>query len=322
MWAQASSNYLYNFFFGPFSADVNFLSSVKSLAEQEKVFVSVSGEKSLATGMQQISQTKSKATGKITKEEVKSDYIILVVDQRFLLVKADHGHESDTSFTGSLELIPGNVYNAVIQDLEKDRPGIKSLFFPFMLDAGNFRLGGYFGLVIGIPLFFLGLWNIKKALQRTSDLKSSPIVKAISRHGEPFSVGAELDSQVKESLQKFGKKCFLTKNWFVNKKFFDLNVARFDRIAWVYKKVTKHSVNFIPTGKTYGILVNTQFGDMFEVEMTEKEVNGFLEKLATSAPWIVFGYSDELKALWDKDKAGFVGAVEERKKKVQQATSS
>src|SRR6266542_3252040 len=41
----------------------------------------------------------------------------------------------------------------------------------------------------------------------------------------------------------------------VRSTFFTFNVLRFHDVLWGYKKITRHSINFIPTGKTYEAIV-------------------------------------------------------------------
>ena len=298
--------------------DASSLDQIKSLSEQDKLFVVIAGEKSYETGMQDISQTKSKSTGKVTNEEIKADYIVLAVADRFLIVKADHGHQNETTFTGSLDPIPNDVYQSLILKSEKDSPKIKDSFYPFMLNGGNYRYHGYLDLIFGFPLFLLGLWNIKKALQRINDYKSHPIIKTISKYGDLPSVSSAFEAELQQGVRKFGgvvgRKVELTKSWIFNKTFFGLNIVRLDALAWVYKKVTKRSVNFVPTGKTYAVIINSQFGDKFEMQMSEKIVNEFLETVEAKAPWAFLGYSDELNTLWEKQRQSFYQAVEERKK--------
>lgn len=321
-WAQSSSVYLYNFFFGPFEVDARSLSAISSLASTEKRFVEVNGERAMQTGMQQVSQTKNKYSKKVIKEEIRSDYIALVLDKRLLVVKASHGNENQLRFRGFLAPLPSKVEHEVIDELDRQNPGFKSLFFRFMVEESDYRFAGYIGFLISIPLFGLSLWNVNKALRRSNDISKSPIVKSVQRYGDLLSVSSEIDKQINSEHKTYRKTCVLTDWWFFRARTFGLDLVRFDRIAWVYKKVTRHSVNFIPAGKSYGIVVSTQFGETFEVDMSDRDASDFLNKMISSAPWIVFGYTDELKALWDKQRDKFITGIENRKKKLVEASTA
>ena len=86
-------------------------------------------------------------------------------------------------------------------------------------------------------------------------------------------------------------------------------------LLWAYKKVTKHSVNFIPTGKTYsGILVC--YGGTAEVTGREANVDALLTYAAERAPWAALGYSDDRNKLFKQKPQDFCAAVEQRKREL------
>jgi hypothetical protein len=82
--------------------------------------------------------------------------------------------------------------------------------------------------------------------------------------------------------------------------------------VWVYKKVTKHSVNFIPTGKTYSVILVGRHRQRIEEQMKEQAVNEMLADLATRVPWVLFGFTKDLEKAWQKDPAGVIAAVDTR----------
>jgi len=82
-------------------------------------------------------------------------------------------------------------------------------------------------------------------------------------------------------------------------------------LLWAYKRVTKHSVNFIPTGKSYAAVLAC-YGGAAEVRGREKKVDAVLAFAAERAPWAVFGFSDDLSKLFKKKTQDFCLAVEEK----------
>ena len=84
-------------------------------------------------------------------------------------------------------------------------------------------------------------------------------------------------------------------------------------MLWGYKKVTKHSVNFIPTGKTYACILACS-GGTAEVTGREKDVDALLAFAAERAPWAMFGYTDELSRAFKHKTAEFCEVVEQRKR--------
>ena len=43
-------------------------------------------------------------------------------------------------------------------------------------------------------------------------------------------------------------------------------------IVWVYKKVTQHSINFIPTGKSFAALLYDRYGYSTEIQASQKKI--------------------------------------------------
>ncbi len=100
-------------------------------------------------------------------------------------------------------------------------------------------------------------------------------------------------------------------------RFFTFNVLRFRDVLWGYKKITKHSVNFIPTGKTYEAIVNC-YGGTATIPGKDKKVDTLLEFVEQRAPWAIFGFSDELAATFNKHQQDFASGVEQRRQQWEQ----
>jgi hypothetical protein len=101
----------------------------------------------------------------------------------------------------------------------------------------------------------------------------------------------------------------LTGSWIVQKNLFSTWASPVADLVWVYKKVTKHSVNFIPAGKSYSIIILGRHKQRVEVSMSEKRTNELLSELATRVPWAIYGYQKELDAAWTKDPASVLALV-------------
>ncbi|HKC38893.1 MAG TPA: DUF6709 family protein, partial [Gemmatimonadales bacterium] len=96
---------------------------------------------------------------------------------------------------------------------------------------------------------------------------------------------------------------------------FDL--LRLDDLLWAYKKITKHSVNFIPTGKSHEAILAC-YGGIAVIKAKEKRVDEILAFSAQRAPWAVLGYSAELATIFNKKVDEFAGAVEQRRREWQE----
>jgi len=171
------------------------------------------------------------------------------------------------------------------------RPGVD---FKWLAGAGV--LGGFL-----LVLQVLVLVNGKKIRRRMEAFDVDDI--AIGRFEQ------ELDSGRGET---FGK-ITLTDNWVFNGTTGAVALLPLREIVWVYQKVTSHSVNFIPTGKTFA--VELYFSDGGHISLPCKksdDVEQAMEAIARRCPQALLGFSDERAKVWAKDKEQVIRASRER----------
>lgn len=80
------------------------------------------------------------------------------------------------------------------------------------------------------------------------------------------------------------------------------------RIMWAYQCTTTHRTNGVKTGTTYSVMVYVEGEKNAHTigvpdEASAQEV---LKKMNEMLPWVVIGHSDELKRLFNKDRAQFL----------------
>lgn len=80
------------------------------------------------------------------------------------------------------------------------------------------------------------------------------------------------------------------------------------KILWAYQNTTTHRTNGIKTGTTYSIMyfVEGQKNALVVSVPDEATAQAILQKMSTMFPWIVFGYSEELKKLFSKERSQFM----------------
>jgi hypothetical protein len=155
-------------------------------------------------------------------------------------------------------------------------------------------------------------WNFRKVTQRKNDPLLHPIVKVASRYGQIAETAQQIDIELKGETRKLCG-AVVTPSWVLVKHMFSLDVFHIPDVIWAYKKVTKHSVNFIPTGKTFATIMFDRYGKSLEMDEGRSESNTFLMMLQEKMPWVVFGYSDDLKKIAQEDWSGFVAVVDSRR---------
>lgn len=85
-------------------------------------------------------------------------------------------------------------------------------------------------------------------------------------------------------------------------------------ILWVYQHIVKHSYNFIPTGKTYSLIVMTVDGSKHEVGMKNKKAaEAAMSYIGRVLPYLFFGYDEQLMAAYRQNRQAVIEAVNERR---------
>jgi hypothetical protein len=309
IYGVAQWRYFYNFFAGPFAATADSLSAIQHPGDQPRYFVKVAGDQSSDTGLQEVEREEGSAPGQ--NETVKAEYSVLALGDRLLVVKRNLG-DKGTVFQGALGELPTAVREQIITPVFKDHPEANQAFFPFLLDATSFRSDGYIALAICIPVVGLGAWLILLARRRTNTPTQDPIVKSISRYGSLVDTAQKFDLELRGNTLKFGK-AILTTSWVILPSAFGLAVCHIPDLVWAYKKVTKHRTNFIPTGKTYALIMYDRYGKPLQAAAKQKKVDEMLAVLVERAPWAIFGYSDELNKALKTNWRGIVATADARR---------
>jgi hypothetical protein len=312
----AQYRYLYNFFAGPAKIEVAELAALASPTLRMRNFVTVIGSRAARTGYQDIEQRVEKATGRVTSTTVKDEYVLLKAGDRVLLVKATPGAEK-LEYSGELVATPAAVQRDLVEPLAQREPAFAAKVLPFTLNAANYRDQGIATLIIFLPLLALTGWNCLKGLRRRSDLQSSPTWRKIALYGPVEQISAHIEQEL-PGAQNYGR-IQLTNSWLVIRSRFKTRVCPLDELAWVYKKVTKHSVNFIPTGKTYSVIICNRRREQITEQMKDTSVDAFMQALLQRAPWPVYGFNQTLAGMWRQKPAEFIAMVDARRQKASSA---
>jgi hypothetical protein len=286
----AQYRYFYNFYDGPLETNLSVLERISHPEELSRYFVSIKGSEVFDSGLQDI-ETVTRS-GIVESKTVKAEYVILDIDKHLLIVKRKP-EDTSTMYQGALVALPTDIHARIVTPLLKDYPNADGMFLPLMLDATGFRSDGYVALLIATPLLLFAIWSIYRVVQRQNDVAKHPIIKAISRYGSP-DIARQLDIELGPDAVRL-RKVTITPSWIVLPTAFGLSICHIPDIIWAYKKVTKHSVNFIPTGKSYAVMVWDRYGISLELSASLKKADAILQTLVGSVPWAVFGYTDELK---------------------------
>ncbi len=306
VFAASQHRYISNFLNGPFDFAQADLDAIDDVAATPRYFVRVTGSRALDTGIQQIS--KRQRAGVETGSSVTASYYALVVGERLLIVKRSHG--AATTAVGELHAMPADLQQHLFATQQMQ--AIRGRFYAYYLDESTFRMPGYIGAAVALVLVVLLVKYGLPAWRYARNPASHPVVKRVASWGDPLATAVEARREAEAPRYRGG-------SWRVGDKYliqsapFAFDLLRLSDLLWAYKKVTKHSVNFIPTGKTYACILAC-YGGTAEVTGKEKDVDTLLSFVLERAPWAMFGYTDDLNKAFRQKNAEFCAAVEQRKR--------
>jgi uncharacterized protein DUF6709 len=306
-----AANYRYcaNFLLGCQQVSNAELAGITSPDQRWRNFVTVTGTKAVSSGYQDI--VKHMENGRVVSTEVKDEYVFLRVGEKLLLVKAPPGGEK-LEYSGELVATTSQVTDDLVRPLTAQRPEAAAAVLPFTLNAADYRSNGYAMLFLVVPLLALAAWNCLKAVRRSAEPQLAPVWKNLAAFGNAEQLSQQIEAELQPNMIRRYGKLQITQQWLVRRKLFSTWVSPVGDLVWIYKKVTKHSVNFIPTGKTYSVVLVGRHRQRTEEQMKEKAVNELLVDLANRVPWALFGFDQNLDKAWRKDPAGVISSVDAR----------
>jgi DnaJ-class molecular chaperone len=305
--------YLYNCFLGAQKINAEQLFKLKDVDRIDREFVTFTSSRMVDTGI-----TKVTIDRKTNIETVDSKYAVAMLDRgRAILIEMQPQADlKSLTFTGKLSKIPFDTQEKVVIRLIKNRPTLKDKILPVMLESADYKS------LVNDLLFILagglGLcsWNLYKAKVRTDNPRKHPIYSSLLKYGDGDLLACNIDNEIKDryhSQELEDNTLFLTPSWLLFTQIYNLQIVKLDRLIWAFKKVTNHSINFIPTGKTYAIVLYDRFGKKRNFSMSEREVDLIIQRIRTYAPWAVIGYTPESRKMWDWRRKEFYAMVEQRK---------
>jgi uncharacterized protein DUF6709 len=307
MFVIANTRYIGNFLRGPFSLGRAALDSIDDVAITQRYFVRVAGERAIDTDIREY--TTHTTAGVETSREVTASYYALVLGDRFLIAKT--GGTAPRVAEGSLEPLPAELAAELFDS--KEMQAIRPRFYSFYVNNEPFRLPGYITIAMALVLGFLLLRFAGPAWRHFREPTTHPLAKRAASWGaDPLGVAVEAERDFDAPRFKGGHGWRVGNKYLVRSTFFTFDLLRLTDLLWAYKKVTKHSVNFIPTGKTYDAIL-VCYGGSATIKAKEKRVEEMIAFTAQRAPWAVIGYSADVAKMFNKDLRAFTAAVEARR---------
>ena len=312
--AVCTSGYWLNFFAGPFPLERNKLLQLRN-ADVNENFVTIDSDGAVDSGWREI--TTKKRRGVVTSRRETGKYLLVDIGDKWLIVKVDMDDPvQDKRRTGKLVNLPGQLGSDVVRNyvMATRMAAPAKPLLPMMLDTGNFRIGGWIALVIGVPVALVCAWNVLRAVRRFGNYDSHPLVKVLRRYGEPEEVAAQIEEQATGDDVEDVSGVTFTRSWLIRPTMFGIDLIHLGDAAWVYKTSTKHYTHGIPTGTTYGSVLCDIHGNSMTLQMSESKCDDFAAAVCSRVPWVLAGFDADLQQMWKKNKQELYDLVEQRRK--------
>ncbi len=299
--------YIRNFLLGPYELGASELDAIGDVSVAPKIFAKVTGSRVIDTEIQEF--TIHEQNGVETSRSVAAGYYALDMGDRYLICRSGSG--PGTTYVG--ELAPLTSEFAAHFFNTPDMQSIRNLFYPYYLNDESFRLPGYIAIAVLLIVGFFLARTGRSAWKFRNDPSSHPVCQRVQGWGDPVGLAVAVEGEARTPLFKGRNGWSVTDRFLVRSSFFTFDLLRVSDLLWAHKKVTKHSVNFIPTGKTFESVLCC-YGGNATIQSKEKTTDAILEFLSQRAPWAMFGYSKELEEHFKKNRDAFCDAVEQRRR--------
>lgn len=251
----------------------------------------------------------------------------LETDYKFMTIKvpASYGSKMDNmtdntyngilsdpiSFSGKIQKLNDEEYEYFVefwQEIGFSDDEIEEMTLPYYINAYDSK-GSQNGLYIFIFLFGIALiiWAIVRIIKGSKGAYLKGFRQDIATIG-CTEAGVESDlngafSYTKKDKIKIGRLF----------TYYDLGSTSpraipNKKIMWAYQNTTTHRTNGIKTGTTYSVMFFVEgYKGAFNVSVpNEATAQEILKRINEMFPWVIVGYSEDLKKLFNKDRAQFL----------------
>jgi hypothetical protein len=228
-----------------------------------------------------------------------------------LIVQAGKTDDPPRRITGNIRAHTSEVTSKVLSNVPR---GVRRPVLPVIVQSDNPKIGVWVAAAFWAPFFGIGLWNLVKGAKRLSDQNQHPIVVNLAKMGSPEQLAAGIDAEMAAGHLVIAN-VHVTRSWLCRQTGFGLDLFRLDDVVWAYRKQTKHYTNGIPTGTTHSTVVCDRHGRTVEMQLKKTEqVDELLAAISAAAPHALFGFDEQLAAIWQKNKAEVIAAADERRR--------
>ncbi len=188
-----------------------------------------------------------------------------------------------------------------------------ALFLPYVINDGDIGEGNMVTIIFFILLAAGSL--IGGIYMLVSGIKGKN-VKALEEYCESKGNKEYILAQIEHfyQMQPAVQGMRIGQDYFMAVKGTKVYFAEADQVLWVYENVVQHRTNFIPTGKTYSVVVKLYDGRIFDIPMSRKTASReALQYIAANMPYLFIGYEEDWVELYNTERDRMRQTVRSRK---------
>lgn len=311
---------LYNHFAGPFDGSAEELIAYQGPASEIRTYVTLQPDIALDTGFYYFEKQEDGT------EKVIHAYYALLFDEHLLLAKYQGTAKGDLlepePVTGTIVKLTEEEQTEVLQTLIDEYPNLKDAFLPYLLDTTASSRSVWL-TIIGIAfLAALSIWSVIRIIRRSVNRSNHPIARELSRFGDWQQMAQEIDTQMAEPHETYGKSFHLTREWLIYQSRNSFEAVPYRDLIWHYMFQVTYQSFGVATGKAYSLMICDRHGKVKPLLDGKNSVvvSDLMEKLKSLAPWAYAGYSDELQNAWNQERENMIATVDARKQALEQGS--
>lgn len=245
------------------------------------------------SGYTYVTKTVDQTTKKVERETTDHEYYLTIIGKHVLVLEGSEGRIPSGNFEGAVTPLSPELQAKLAADFNSvpELSKISNSILPYSLsNNGMTGLDSFWLFVLGVILACWGGYLVCKEL--INDKKNIhyayKIAKAAGYQGIS-GLSYDFETDIRSKTIKIGSYKMSDKFLFRN-SFFSFEIYPLSEMYWAYKKVIRKSVNFVPTGKMYQIVMNFRPSLSVSITEPERKVDQHLSLLVRTRPNAKFGY--------------------------------
>ncbi len=219
------------------------------------------------------------------------------------------GYYSDPiTITGRIEKLSEEEYGYFVEffvEIGWSEEEIAEATLPYYIDSYNksYAETGFI-LLFSVGVFFL-VWGIIRLIKAFNGGYLKKLKKDIAKSGyNEVTIESDYNRTIPVKEKDVFRVGRLMTYFMLGA---DVRAIPNNKIVWAYMNTTVHRTNGIKTGTTFDVHIETDGAGGFSIGVDKEEMAlRVLKQMEEQLPWVIVGYSDELKKLYCKNREEFL----------------